>query len=106
MLSYEVDPDLVRPLAPAGTEIDFFQGRTYLSLVGFMFLDIAVETVDTGLAQRSQETRRGEHDQPVEAVFPDLARQPGRDLAREPAVLLGPIVILVAPGCALSPRSQ
>ena len=43
MLSYEVDPDLVRPLAPAGTEIDFFQGRTYLSLVGFMFLDTTVK---------------------------------------------------------------
>jgi len=43
MLNYEVDPDLVRPLAPRGTEIDFFEGRTYVSLVGFMFLDTTVK---------------------------------------------------------------
>ncbi len=43
MLNYEVDPELVRPLAPRGTEIDFFEGRTYLSLVGFMFRDTRVK---------------------------------------------------------------
>lgn len=38
MLNYEVDPDLVRPLAPRGTEIDFWEGKTYVSMVGFLFL--------------------------------------------------------------------
>ena len=38
MLNYEVDPALVQPLAPRGTEIDFWEGRTYVSMVGFLFL--------------------------------------------------------------------
>lgn len=42
MLNYPVDPDVVRPHVPAGTEIDFYEGRTYLSMVGFRFLDTRV----------------------------------------------------------------
>lgn len=39
MLNYPVDPALLASRLPAGTEIDFFGGRTYLSVVGFRFLD-------------------------------------------------------------------
>ncbi len=42
MLNYRVDPDLLRPLVPAGTELDFYQGETYVSVVGFLFLDTRV----------------------------------------------------------------
>lgn len=42
MLNYPVDPEVVAPLAPAGTEIDFFAGRTFVSVVGFLFLDTRV----------------------------------------------------------------
>lgn len=38
MLSYAVDPALVAPHVPPGTELDTWQGTTYVSLVGFMFL--------------------------------------------------------------------
>jgi uncharacterized protein YqjF (DUF2071 family) len=38
MLNYAVDPAIVEPLVPPGTEIDFFNGQTYVSLVGFRFL--------------------------------------------------------------------
>jgi uncharacterized protein len=38
MLNYELDPAIVRPYLPRGTEIDTFQGRTFVSLVGFRFL--------------------------------------------------------------------
>lgn len=38
MLNYEVDASLLRRYVPAGTELDSFDGRTYLSLVGFRFL--------------------------------------------------------------------
>lgn len=38
MLNYEVDPEVVRPLAPPGTEIDLWEGRTFVSVVGFRFL--------------------------------------------------------------------
>jgi uncharacterized protein YqjF (DUF2071 family) len=39
MLNYLVDPELVAPLVPAETEIDFENGETFLSVVGFLFLD-------------------------------------------------------------------
>jgi uncharacterized protein len=39
MLNYEIDPGLLRSRVPAGTEIDFWNGRTLVSLVGFQFLD-------------------------------------------------------------------
>jgi uncharacterized protein len=38
MLNYEVDPALLKDYVPSGTEIDSFQGKTYVSLVGFRFL--------------------------------------------------------------------
>ncbi|MBZ5650574.1 MAG: DUF2071 domain-containing protein [Acidobacteriia bacterium] len=37
MLNYEVEPSLLSRYVPAGTTLDSFQGRTYLSLVGFQF---------------------------------------------------------------------
>src|SRR5262245_32574124 len=42
MLNFEVDPALVRPLVPAGTELDDYRGRIFVSLVGFMFLNTRV----------------------------------------------------------------
>jgi uncharacterized protein len=38
MLNYDADPDLLRKLVPAGTELDCWNGRTFVSLVGFRFL--------------------------------------------------------------------
>lgn len=37
MLNYAVDPALLLPRVPAGTELDFFAGKTWLSLIGFQF---------------------------------------------------------------------
>jgi uncharacterized protein YqjF (DUF2071 family) len=37
MLNYEVDPRLLHDLVPHGTEIDSWSGRTFVSLVGFLF---------------------------------------------------------------------
>jgi uncharacterized protein YqjF (DUF2071 family) len=37
MLNYTVDPALLAHLTPAGTALDSFDGRTYVSLVGFRF---------------------------------------------------------------------
>jgi uncharacterized protein YqjF (DUF2071 family) len=39
MLNYVVDPHLIAPFVPTGTEIDFDYGETFLSVVGFLFLD-------------------------------------------------------------------
>ncbi|MCX6021537.1 MAG: DUF2071 domain-containing protein [Chloroflexi bacterium] len=38
MINYEVDPAHLRPFVPRGTELDYWEGRSFLSLVGFMFL--------------------------------------------------------------------
>ncbi|MEO6528745.1 MAG: DUF2071 domain-containing protein, partial [Gemmatimonadaceae bacterium] len=37
MLNYVVEPALLRPFVPAGTALDSWRGRTYISLVGFLF---------------------------------------------------------------------
>jgi len=37
MLNYEVEPTLLSRYIPAGTVLDSFQGKTYISLVGFRF---------------------------------------------------------------------
>ena len=39
MLNYVVDPGILAPLVPPGTEIDYDNGETFLSVVGFLFLD-------------------------------------------------------------------
>jgi uncharacterized protein YqjF (DUF2071 family) len=42
MLNYEVDRSALTDLVPRGTELDEWQGRTYLSVVGFLFLGTRV----------------------------------------------------------------
>jgi uncharacterized protein YqjF (DUF2071 family) len=43
MANYAVDPVVLRPFLPARTELDYWQGETYVSLVGFEFLDVRVK---------------------------------------------------------------
>jgi uncharacterized protein YqjF (DUF2071 family) len=42
MLNYELDPAIVAARLPAGTEIDLFDGKAFVSLVGFRFLSTRV----------------------------------------------------------------
>lgn len=42
MLNYVVDPALLAARVPSGCELDFFGGRTFVSVVGFLFLDTRV----------------------------------------------------------------
>src|SRR5687768_2327991 len=42
MLNWEIDPAVLEPLVPQGTELDFHDGKTYVSMVGFLFLDTRV----------------------------------------------------------------
>lgn len=37
MANYAVEPSVLAPFLPAGTRLDFHEGRTYVSLVGFLF---------------------------------------------------------------------
>ena len=39
MANYEIDPSYLLPYLPKGIELDCFNGKAYISLVGFMFKD-------------------------------------------------------------------
>lgn len=42
LANYVVPPEWLLPHLPAGTELDLFNGRSYVSLVGFLFLNTRV----------------------------------------------------------------
>lgn len=42
MLNYEIEPSVLEPFVPRGTELDRWQGRVMVSVVGFLFLDTRV----------------------------------------------------------------
>lgn len=42
MLNYEVDPEVLRPHIPYATELDLWQGKALISMVGFLFEDTKV----------------------------------------------------------------
>ena len=37
LLNYEIDPALLQPFVPHGTELDYWQGKAYVSMIGFWF---------------------------------------------------------------------
>ena len=45
MLNYEIDPATLAPLIPTGTELDFWNGKTHVSLVGFLFQNTRVARI-------------------------------------------------------------
>ncbi len=42
LLNFAVAPELLSPLVPEGTELDFLDGQTFVSVVGFLFLNTRV----------------------------------------------------------------
>jgi uncharacterized protein len=45
MLSYEIEPRVLEPYVPRGTELDRWQGQAFVSLVGFRFCDARLHGV-------------------------------------------------------------
>lgn len=45
MANYVVDPAILQPYLPAKTTLDFFKGKTYVSLVGFLFADTRIRGI-------------------------------------------------------------
>jgi uncharacterized protein len=45
MANYAVAEDVLRPYLPVGTELDKFEGRCYVSLVGFLFQNTRLKSV-------------------------------------------------------------
>lgn len=42
MLNYEIEPAILQPIVPKGTELDSWNGKTFVSMVGFLFLKTRV----------------------------------------------------------------
>ncbi len=42
MLNYEIEPEILMRLVPKGTELDGWRGKTFVSMVGFLFLNTQV----------------------------------------------------------------
>ncbi|PKH49195.1 hypothetical protein CXF68_00170 [Tenacibaculum sp. Bg11-29] len=42
MINYEVNPGILQKYVPNGTELDFFNDKCYVSVIGFMFLDTKI----------------------------------------------------------------
>jgi uncharacterized protein YqjF (DUF2071 family) len=42
MLNYRLPPEILQPFVPPGTELDAWNGKTFASIVGFLFLDTRV----------------------------------------------------------------
>ncbi|MBL9166314.1 MAG: DUF2071 domain-containing protein [Verrucomicrobiales bacterium] len=55
MLNYEVDRALLEPLVPRGTVLDTYQGRAFVSVVGFLFLQTRVLGVSVPFHQDFEE---------------------------------------------------
>jgi uncharacterized protein YqjF (DUF2071 family) len=55
MANYEVPPALLQPYVPPGTELDFYEGKTYASIVGFRFLNTRLLGIPIPLHQNFTE---------------------------------------------------
>ena len=42
MANFVIDPQILMPYLPAKTELDFYEGNCYVSLIGFMFEETAI----------------------------------------------------------------
>src|SRR5262249_28435575 len=55
ILNFIVDPVILEPLVPVGTELDYWQGRSYVSVVGFQFIDTKALGVPLPFHRRFEE---------------------------------------------------
>ncbi|NRD24738.1 DUF2071 domain-containing protein [Winogradskyella litoriviva] len=42
LINYQIDPNILKPFVPKGTQLDSFHGKYYVSIVGFMFKNTRV----------------------------------------------------------------
>jgi uncharacterized protein len=45
MANYEISPEILKPYLPKGVELDLYEGKAYVSLVGFMFKNTKIFNV-------------------------------------------------------------
>ena len=83
MVNYEVDPAVLGRLVPAGTELDDFGGRVFVSMVGFLFLKTRICGLPIPWHVNFEE---------VNLRFYVRRRVPGEDGWRRGAVFIGEMV--------------
>ena len=83
MVNYVVDPAILAPFVPAGTELDEFHGKVFVSMVGFLFLKTRVCGVPFPWHQNFEE---------VNLRFYVRRRVPGESGWRRGAVFIREIV--------------
>jgi uncharacterized protein len=80
MAQYEVDPATLAPWLPSGLELDLFQNRCYVSLVGFLFDHVRVLGLPIPLHTRFEEVNLRFY---VTRTDPDGIRKRGVVFLRE-----------------------
>lgn len=55
MMNYEVDPSVLTPYLPAGVELDTWNDKYFISVVGFLFLDTRVKGIRVPFHQNFEE---------------------------------------------------
>ena len=55
MAQYAVEPGILAPYLPAGLELDFYEGRCFVSLVGFLFDRVRLKGVAIPFHTRFEE---------------------------------------------------
>src|ERR1700742_4807588 len=55
MLNYEIEPEVLRMFVPRGTELDSWNGKTFVSVVGFMFSETCVRGIKIPFHHRFEE---------------------------------------------------
>ncbi len=53
--NYEIDPVILEPYLPPHTELDFFEGKCYVSLVGFLFDDVKLKGIPIPFHRKFEE---------------------------------------------------
>ncbi|HEA30611.1 MAG TPA: DUF2071 domain-containing protein [Leeuwenhoekiella sp.] len=53
--NYEIDPSILQPYLPANTELDFYEGKCYVSLVGFLFDRVKLKGIAVPFHRRFEE---------------------------------------------------
>ncbi|WP_031426093.1 YqjF family protein [Flavimarina sp. Hel_I_48] len=53
--NYQIDPEILKPYVPLGTELDFFEGKCYVSLVGFLFDKVKLKGISVPFHTRFEE---------------------------------------------------
>jgi uncharacterized protein YqjF (DUF2071 family) len=55
LINYDVNPEILKPYIPNGTELDYWNGKCYVSLVGFMFENVKLLGVKIPFHTRFEE---------------------------------------------------